>query len=80
MAISDFIATLFKPKKINKVEAKPNDVVEVPVGYRPLFFHCWLCDGTTRFAHKIKAKRRKFTIECSRCGVENAVTVIPPQN
>ena len=74
MAGFDLVSALFKTKKIDKVDAKP-DLVEVPIGYKLLYFHCWLCDGITKFAYKIKPKKKQFTIECSRCGVDNVVTV-----
>lgn len=67
MAILDFLMSLFYTEKI---ESK-----EVPLGYRALFFNCWLCDGKTKFACKNSIKKKKFTIECSRCGVENVVSI-----
>jgi hypothetical protein len=74
MAISDLISSFLY--KVDDVEAKPSKkTIEVPVGYRPLFFHCWLCQGKTNFALKNSIKKKKFTMECSRCGVENIVTV-----
>ena len=76
MAISDFIARLLR--KYDAVEAKPTKpqpaVKDYPDGYRPMYFNCWLCKGSTKFAVKNSIKNKKFTIECSRCGVENAVT------
>ena len=78
MAISDFIC-YFLPKQAEKVEPKPT-VSDVPPGYRPLFFHCWLCNGVTKFACKNSIKKKKFTIECSRCGIENVVSINVPQN
>ena len=79
MAISDLIASLLYQHFYTKpYETKTAPIIEeekVPVGYRPLFFHCWLCDGTTKFACKSFAKKKKLTIECSRCGMENVVTV-----
>jgi len=73
MAVSDFIASFIT--KIDDVEVKPAKDERAPAGYRPLYFHCWLCKGTTKFALKNSIKKKKFTIECSRCGVENTVTV-----
>lgn len=76
MAVSDLIAyILYKSKPVPpKVEPKPSGE-EAPVGYRPLFFHCWLCKGTTKFALKNSIKKKRFTMECCRCGVENVVSV-----
>jgi hypothetical protein len=77
MAISDFIASFLY--RYDPVEMKPEKVrKDYPDGYRPLFFHCWLCKGTTRFAMKNSIKKKKFTMECSRCGVENSITVNTP--
>jgi hypothetical protein len=74
MAVSDFIASFLY--KYDVVEAKPEKGDrEYPDGYRPLFFHCWLCKGTTKFALKRSIKKKSFKIDCSRCGVENVVTV-----
>ncbi len=74
MAISDFIASFLH--KYDAVEAKPEKVVkDCPEGYRPLYFNCWLCKGSTKFAVKNSIKRKKFMIECCRCGVDNAVTI-----
>lgn len=73
MAISDLIVAVFsKPEQQVKVEESTD---KVPAGYRPLFFRCWLCDGITKFACKNSIKNKRFKIDCSRCGVENAVSV-----
>lgn len=76
MAVLDFLMSLFYTKKIESPKPKS----EVPLGYRALFFNCWLCDGKTKFACKNSIKKKKCTIECSRCGVENVVSIITPQN
>lgn len=74
MAISDLIASLLY--RVDDVEVQATkDVEKSPEGYRPLYFHCWLCKGITKFALKNSIKKKKFTIDCSRCGVENIVTV-----
>lgn len=78
MAISDFISSfLYKADNIEvKAKGEVDKAVEkAPEGYRPLYFHCWLCKGSTKFALKNSIREKKFTIECSRCGVENTVTV-----
>lgn len=67
MAISDLLASL--------VLRRPKNETLVPVGYRSLYFHCWLCDGITEFACKSHITSRSFVIECCRCGVENLVTL-----
>lgn len=74
MAISDLIASFLYKVDAIEVKAAP-DVEKAPKGYRPLYFHCWLCKGTTKFALKDSIKNKRFTTECSRCGVENTVTV-----
>lgn len=80
MAILDFLMSLFYTKKIEVKPIEPKPKSEIPLGYRALFFNCWLCDGKTKFACKKSIKKKKFTIECSRCGVENIVSITPPQN
>lgn len=74
MAISDLISSFLY--SADDVVAKPAEPAEQPpVGYRPLYFHCWLCKGTTKFAVKNSIRKKKFIIECSRCGVDNTVSV-----
>ncbi len=81
MAIADFLAGLFcgnfYSKFIeNKIEKSPIEQSETaPVGYKPLYFNCWLCTGENRFACKPLKKEKKFNMECKWCGVENLVTV-----
>lgn len=74
MAVSDLIASI-----LNKMSPPKQEETKsvAPIGYRPLFFHCWLCTGVVKFACKNSVGNRKFTIDCSWCGVENAVTVPP---
>jgi hypothetical protein len=83
MAISDLIAGVLNKLSPKKEEKKAGKVKEkepsVPLGYRPLFFHCWLCDGITKFACKNSIKHKRFKIDCARCGVENLVTVNSPK-
>jgi hypothetical protein len=67
MAVSDIIAALIP----NKAE-KPKDPLE---GYTQIYFHCWLCEGRNDFAYKNSSNKREFTIECSRCGVDNKVSL-----
>ena len=83
-AVSDFLAgILYGHYKVNTIVATPIPKVEEnwpPVGYRSLYFNCWLCQGSTKFACKpLKENEKKYTIECSWCGVENVVTVVTNQ-
>jgi transcription elongation factor Elf1 len=75
-AVSDFLASLF-PKGKPEIQ-KPKD--EPPEGYKALYFKCWLCTGHNKFACKPFEEEKKFTIECSWCGVDNVVTVATPEN
>jgi hypothetical protein len=70
MAVSDTVASLIQ-------ELLDEKKIKGPAvnGYTLLYFHCWLCDGRTDFAYKNTSQRKEFTIECSRCGVENRVTL-----
>ena len=79
MAISDLIAAVlckFSPKKV-KVQSK--NIETALVGYRPLYFNCWLCTGKNNFACKKTIYDRKFKIECSWCGIDNLVTISAPK-
>jgi hypothetical protein len=76
-AVSDFLASIFNRKQV--LEAKKDVKNDAPPGYRPLYFNCWLCLGKNKFACKKFTRERKFTIECSWCGVENVVTVSVPR-
>lgn len=73
-AVSDFLASIFNRKQ--PVQAKKTvSKEEVPAGYRSLYFKCWLCTGRNKFACKKFPHDKKFTIECSWCGMDNVVTV-----
>jgi len=76
-AVSDFLASLFFSKKDEKPKVTPKK--QIPEGFKALHFKCWLCSGRNEFACKKFAQEKKFTIECSWCGVENVVTVFAPK-
>jgi len=73
-SILGLFISVFKDKKPVKVKTQKIKT-DVPPGYRPLYFYCWLCNGRNKFACKTSIGDRKFRIECSWCGVENLVTV-----
>jgi transcription elongation factor Elf1 len=81
-AVSDFLASLFFPKKDEnpKKDEKPKILPkkQIPDGFKALHFKCWLCSGHNEFACRKFTQEKKFTIECSWCGVENVVTVFAP--
>jgi hypothetical protein len=60
--------------------ALPPHKPEVPEGYIPYKFRCWLCDGDNKFACKPQSSERSFPLDCCRCGMENSVKVEPPQH
>lgn len=80
MAIADFLAGLFygnfrsKPLE-QQIEKLATPEPEVPIGYKLLYFNCWLCSGPTKFACKPLKKDKKFNVDCQWCGVENLVSV-----
>lgn len=75
MAVSDMIAgVIYGNFKDEKIKEEINQV-EVPVGYNPFYFNCWLCSGNNKFACKSEMKKKKFIIECSWCGMDNSVTI-----
>lgn len=76
-AVSDLLASLFFPKEDEKPKAVPKKTI--PEGFKALHFKCWLCSGHNEFACRKFTKEKKFTIECSWCGVENVVTVFAPK-
>lgn len=82
-AVSDLLASLFFPKEDEKPKVVPKkqipDVKQIPDGFKALHFKCWLCSGYNEFACKKFTQEKKFTIECSWCGVENVVTVFAPK-
>lgn len=75
--ISEFLQGVLRRQVEVKVKTKSKPRKEkVPEGYLPSFFNCWLCSGRTNFACKSSIIKKQLSIDCSRCGIENIVTVI----
>lgn len=79
--LKEIIKNELKDELKTELKEKEKKVIEsVPKGYRLTYFKCWLCTGVNNVACKPFKTDRKFTIECSWCGVDNVVTIFPPKD
>lgn len=75
LAASAFTAGLLLGQTNSKkylAEKRPSVALE---GYIAYHFRCWLCHGQTGFGLKPCLDERLMKMDCSRCGVENVITV-----
>ena len=75
LAVSAFTAALLFGHAASKKYATEKQTSSELQGYVAFHFKCWLCHGTTGFGLKPSLDERSIKMDCSRCGVLNALTV-----